>query len=281
MEDVEKLHFSKEELFARGGRVLHQFGVPSTYKIHTHDFYELFLVPKGRAVHRINGRAQLLTAGAFVLVRPRDVHKYEFLGNADFEVLNIGIPEPVFCAVCDYLCVDRARFDAPELPPLCVLSGYALSDAQHKLLRSNRFDAPEDGARYMLSVFPYFVQLFLTDALPEAAFPAWLSQLLEKMDAPENYTAGLPRLLELANMSQEHLTRSFRRFIGTTPTAYINAKRLSLAARLLLEGELSVLDVSTACGFNSLSRFYKLFSARYGCAPKAFCRASAGETDST
>ena len=51
MSDVELLHFSEENLHTgEGARVLHQCGVPATYKIHTHDFYELFLVPKGSAV---------------------------------------------------------------------------------------------------------------------------------------------------------------------------------------------------------------------------------------
>ena len=89
------------------------------------------------------------------------------------------------------------------------------------------------------------------------------------MERRENYTTGLSRLLALANMSQEHLTRSFRRYIGMTPTEYINGKRLSLAAQLLCRGH-AVIEICGACGFNSLSRFYRLFTERYGCAPKAF-----------
>ncbi len=89
--------------------------------------------------------------------------------------------------------------------------------------------------------------------------PQWLSGLLEEMDERENFVAGLPRLLALAHMSQEHLTRSFRRYLGVTPTAFINAKRLGLAAELLLTTETPVIDVGGLCGFNSQSRFYRLF----------------------
>lgn len=269
-DEIERLHFSEEKLRRDGGRVLHQFGVPSTYKIHTHDFYELFLVPKGSAVHVINGRSQLLTEGSFVLIRPNDVHRYEFFNNDDFEIIDIGIPTGVFLRLCAYLGVDRAVFDVPELSLHCVLSGYTLKDVKRKLLKSLQFEDPAAGSIYMLSIFPFFVQLFLSNPAPEAVLPQWLSALLEKMDEPENYIAGLPRLLELANMSQEHLTRSFRRYIGLTPTAFINAKRLGLAARLLLESDTPVIDVGGACGFNSLSRFYRLFTERYGCPPKSF-----------
>ncbi|MGN0478218.1 MAG: helix-turn-helix domain-containing protein [Hominenteromicrobium sp.] len=268
--EIECLQLTEEILQESGGRVLHQFGVPSTYKIHTHDFYELFLVPKGSAVHLINGRSQLLTEGSFVLIRPGDVHRYDFFNNADFELLDIGIPTTLFTRLCAYLQLDRAQFDAPALPLHCVLSGSTLSDVKNKLLKSQQFRDPKAGTLYMMSLFPFLIQLFLLSPAPEAFLPQWFSALLEKMDEPENYIAGLPRLLELANMSQEHLTRSFHRYIGLTPTAYINGKRMGLAARLLLESDMPVIEVGGACGFNSLSRFYRLFSERYGCPPKAF-----------
>lgn len=267
---IERLRLTEEMLGQSGGRVLHQFGVPSTYRIHSHDFYELFLVPQGSAVHLINGRSQLLTEGSFVLIRPGDVHRYDVFSNADFELLSIGIPATLFARLCEYLQLDRAQFDAPALPLHCVLSGSTLSDVKNKLLKSQRIRDAQAGALYMSSLFPYLVQLFLVSPAPEALLPQWLSALLEKMDEPEHFTAGLPRLLALANMSQEHLTRSFRRYIGLTPTQYINGKRMGMAARLLLEGDLPVIEVGIACGFGSPSRFYRLFTERYGCPPKAF-----------
>ena len=283
-DEIERLQLTEEALRASGARVLHQFGVPSTYKIHTHDFYELFLVPKGSAVHLINGRSQLLTEGSFVLIRPGDVHRYAFFNNADFELLDIGIPVSVFERLCDYLRLDRAQFDAPALPLHCVLSGSTLSDVKQKLLKSQKFRDKDDGALYMMSLFPFLVQLFLERPAPEAFLPPWLSALLEKMDDPENFIEGLPRLLALANMSQEHLTRSFHRYIGLTPTSYINGKRLELAAHLLLESDVPVIEVGDACGFNSPSRFYRLFTERYGCPPKAFrgtFRTNASHSDSS
>lgn len=269
-DEIVRLHYNEAELRRDGAKALHQFGVHATYKIHTHDFYELFLVPKGSAVHAVNGRSQLLTEGSFVLVRPNDVHRYELFNSDAFEIIDIGIPETLFLKICGYLDVERSVFDAPALSPHCVLSGAVLSDVQRKLLHSGRVENPEDGYRFMRSVFPYLVGLFLTAPAPETQLPQWLSALLEAMDERENFIAGLPRLLALANMSQEHLTRSFRRYLGATPTAFINAKRLGLAAELLLTTETPVIDVGGLCGFNSQSRFYRLFTERFGCPPKAF-----------
>lgn len=267
---VTLLRFTEDEMRRVGGRARRQFGVSSTYKIHTHDFYELFLVLRGGAVHAVNGQTQMLTEGSLVLVRPWDVHKYEALEKDDFEMVNMGIPENVFLRVCACLDIDRGLFDQPPLPPGRTLSGPLLADAGQKLLESGAMADPEKGYRHMLSVFPYLVGLFLSVPEARTTVPAWFSRLTEQMERPENFIAGLPRLLCLANLSQEHLTRSFRRYLGTTPTAFINEKRLGLAAELLLTGDASVVDLCGRCGFNSQSHFYRLFTQRYGCPPKAF-----------
>lgn len=267
---IEQLTLTEDDLRRTGSRVLHQFGVLSTYKIHSHDFYELFLVPRGRAIHCVNGRTQLLTTGSFVLIRPGDVHRYDFLNQADFEILDIGIPKSVFERLCAYLNMDRTALDTPALPPHRVLSGSALGDVERMLKRNENPESAENGFRYALSIFPYLFHFFLTDEPPENELPRWLSALLARMDEPENYVAGLPRMLELACMSQEHLTRSFRRYLGVTPTAFINGRRLGMAAELLLSGQTPVIDVGGLCGFNSQSHFYRLFSERFGCPPGAF-----------
>lgn len=264
------LRLTEEVLRQTGAKALHQYGVHSTYRLHTHDFYELFLVPQGSAVHVVNRQTQLLTEGSLVLIRPADEHRYEFLNNSGFEIINIGIPMSVFLRLCGYLDVDRTQFDVPPVPPLRVLSGGVLRDAQRKLLENESIADPEISYRHMLSVFPYLVGLFL--AIPEDAnrLPPWLSELLDQMERPEHFIPGLPHLLALANLSQEHLTRSFRRYLGVTPTEFVNAKRLGYAAELLLTQDLPILEVAARCGFNSPSHFYRLFTQRYGCPPKAF-----------
>lgn len=269
-EMVELLHYSEDDLLNNGGRVLHQFGVHVTHALHTHDFYELFLVASGCAVHVINKQTQIITEGSFVIIRPWDTHKYSILKNDDFELYSIGIPFSVFLRLCTYLNIDKKIFDEPTLPPHRLLSAASLSDVQKKLSESDHIEDPKAGFLYMLSVFPYLVGIFLAAPTSKSTLPLWFSDLLKKMEEPENLIVGLPRLLTLANFSQEHLNRSFRRYLGITPTMYINAKRLELATDFLLTSDIPIIEISGQCGFNSQSHFYRLFTERYGCSPASF-----------
>ena len=43
---------------------------------HWHNYYEMFLILDGSTQHQFNGTIQHLSEGAFVFIRPCDVHRY-------------------------------------------------------------------------------------------------------------------------------------------------------------------------------------------------------------
>jgi len=57
-----------------------------------------------------------------------------------------------------------------------------------------------------------------------------------------------------------------------TLAAYIDERRLALAARMLTESQLSISEISNRCGYGSVNSFYKAFKRRHGVAPSAMQR---------
>lgn len=270
--EIERLTLTDADLRAGDG-VLHQFSVPETYKIHTHNFYELFLVPKGKAIHQVNGDNQFLTEGSFVLMRPDDIHKYAFFNDYDFEIINLGITKSMFEDIWTYMQLDAADITSSGLPPHVILSGYILSDAKWKLLQTNKIKDKDMRYSYIRSILPGLAYLFHDSHLAFAQkghIPKWFADLLEEMNKPENFIEGLPRLIRSASMSQEYLNRAFRKYIDMTPTEYINIKRVNHAVSLLVLEDQPIIDISSACGFNNLSHFYRVFGKQFGCSPKKF-----------
>jgi len=111
-----------------GVSFLCQRSVHETFRLHNHDFYEFFYIVKGKAIHNINGENQILSKGDFVLIRPDDTHKYEFLDNFDFEIISVGFSCKNFLAAVKMMGIKPNVFTDSEMPPVINLHGYNLTD---------------------------------------------------------------------------------------------------------------------------------------------------------
>ena len=87
-----------------------------------------------------------------------------------------------------------------------------------------------------------------------------------------NYThdVSLKDLAGLVCMSEDSFSRFFKNKTGRTPNRYLIDYRLGIAARLLLDTQLSVAEIGYSCGFNTLSHFNRLFRESKGCTPSEF-----------
>lgn len=252
--------------------LLHQFHVFETYGLHMHEFYEVFYVVRGQAMHEVNGSAQVVGEGSLVFIRPDDQHCYRYLARSDFEFINVNITPELTERTFSYLRLPRAEFDSPALPPTVRLTGARHTEMRRKFTELAGM-APGPARRQAFCALLPEVLLTLRTVQDEAdaqVVPRWLSEVLRRLDQPASFTQGLPELLRMTSYTQEHLTRSFRRYVHMSPTAYINQKRLSYAAELLVTGEDAPPEVAQRAGFHNLSHFYHLFRQQYGCTPLQF-----------
>lgn len=70
-----------------------------------------------------------------------------------------------------------------------------------------------------------------------------------------------------AYVSVSTIQRAFERFFGISPGQYLIRERLRHALELLSESELSVKEISFACGFTDEKYFSRAFKKKYGYPP--------------
>lgn len=252
---------------------LHQVSVKETFQCHTHDFYEFFYVLKGKAIHDINGQKIALSQGTLVFIRPADVHHYSFINNYDMEMLSIGVECGLVQSACNFLGMDIQEFVKPDLPPQITYAGGSHWDMSEKLLLINKKARGQERRQYFLSILPELLyQMKFAREQQDKIIPLWISSLMEEMSRTENFVEGLSKMIDLSGVSQEHLNRSFKKYLELTPTAFINMKRIDYSAELILEGKENILDICYMCGFNNVSYFYQIFKETYHCTPKQFVK---------
>ena len=91
--------------------------------------------------------------------------------------------------------------------------------------------------------------------------------IIEEMEKNLEDPLSPSLLAKQAGLSTRQLERLFRRYLDRSPKRYCLELRLKKARSLLLQTEMSVINVALACGFTSPSHFSKCYRSFYGRTP--------------
>ena len=94
-----------------------------------------------------------------------------------------------------------------------------------------------------------------------------LSQVIQKMEQNIEEPISPSTLARNVGMSTRQLERLFRRYLNRSPKRYYMELRLQKARNLLMQTDMSVINVALACGFASPSHFSKCYRAHYDTTP--------------
>ena len=94
-----------------------------------------------------------------------------------------------------------------------------------------------------------------------------LSQVIQIMEANIEEPISPAILAREVGMSTRQLERLFRRYLNRSPKRYYMELRLQKARNLLMQTDMTVINVALACGFASPSHFSKCYRAHYQTTP--------------
>ena len=81
---------------------------------------------------------------------------------------------------------------------------------------------------------------------------------------------NVDRLADLLCLGRTTVYNRTKSIMGVSPNIYIQNERLRIAAKLLLEGEYTISEISEKVGFSDSTYFYKCFKNKYGIAPSKY-----------
>lgn len=94
-----------------------------------------------------------------------------------------------------------------------------------------------------------------------------LSAVIQIMETNIEEPISPSILAQDVGMSTRQLERLFRRYLNRSPKRYYMELRLQKARNLLMQTDMSVINVALACGFASPSHFSKCYRAHYDTTP--------------
>jgi len=269
----------KESNYFRNGVEMHYALLQTAENIgprlHTHEFFEIFLLTEGQIRHVINGKSMVLSNGTLTFIRPSDAHYFRPVRQSDCQMINLAVSRGAISDLFVYLGdgFPARQILEPILPPEIKLTRPMKLQTQTKFEQLNAI-SPDETARkqtalriFLFDLATQFVQLTTPY---DTGLPNWLAHACEQMQEKENFVQGVPKMTELASVSAEHLSRTMKRYLDQTPTQFINQVRLNFVVNQLVHGDRPIIDIAADAGFLSLSYFYKLFKNRFEMSPNVY-----------
>jgi len=247
------------------------------YLEHSHDYFEIFIILKGLMRHRLNDEIQNLPAGTLCLIRPDDKHSVSSaVSSEELHIINIVFTEKVFNQSVLFVNQEfKLECDNKDFfAPLSLTNDErVLLENKIAILKKAMFPALK------ISLFKSFLQDVLLlisqrNFSGQRAVPEWLSRAREKMRRKENFLRGLEYFIEISGKTQEHLTRTMKRYYKETPQAYLIHLRIEEAARLLRNTQLSLEEIMYRTDFQNMSYFRRCFKRYYGDPPRRYLKKS-------
>jgi len=94
-----------------------------------------------------------------------------------------------------------------------------------------------------------------------------LTKIIQFLNTNYQHKIELEKVAEIANLHPAAFCRFFKEKTGKSLSEYLNNMRIGYACRLVIEGKLSVSQISYESGFNNLSNFNRTFKKYTGFTP--------------
>lgn len=240
---------------------------------HTHDFYELLLIAKGKQLLIANDTKLILEEGSLTLIRLQDIHYKQYL--SDGWHINVAFSKETMNELLIYLGdgFPKEQLLHSNTPPSLMLMHTEKKLIQARMEALNLINANESNSvktNLRILLFELLTKYFTLSKVHDSDMPTWIETILLEMKKKNNFTQGLPALLSLANIGHAHLCRLFKKHINTTPIEFINEQRINYGINLLSHSDMDIVSISMECGFPSLSHFYHVFKEKTGTTPAQY-----------
>lgn len=252
-----------------------------THVLYRRDFWKIFYIYSGTGILVINGKRYPFGPGFICLIHPDDLTTFEL--ESDITLSNILFQKKVIADWLGELKGDNDFFSIFEIPHQ--ETRHMIRD-QLYLINSNRKiqTLVQEMRREYLRNDPnsaMMLKLYLTELLirmtrlssrtfsrkRRGSMIAYvLSRIEQNYMEPFDYQKAAADL----GITHIHLCNTYRKEYGESIGQTLFRIRIKNTKRLLLETKKPVIEISTLCGFNDLSYFYRAFRKETGISPGEF-----------
>lgn len=243
--------------------------------IHFHHAYELIYVESGSASVKINNCEYTVKEHSMIVISNLEEHSTHVLTTPyqrcfvilDTEQTDRMVSSPELMSIFKNRSADFCHIFEMEKEHKNVLHIF------NELLNSFQQDMDFKGEYQAALITQLLVMMYNLSGKSQLNLKNTRKEIFAVQKYIEkNFTKNL-LVSEIAShfyLDHCYLTHSFKQVTGYSPKEYILLNRLSYAKQLLLQTDLSVLQVSEQSGFSDVNNFIRYFKREFSVTPKRY-----------
>ncbi len=252
--------------------LLHTYYVQHAYPRHSHDYYVISLIERGRQSFTHKGTKYLTPPGGVILINPGAVHTGEAVDEQGFELRSL-YPTTSQMQIAVYELTGRHQM-LPFFNEVRVDHRWATKSvlALHQALSegANRLECESRFIRTMAQLIKRYADISSTEEQPGKEKRA-IQQARRYIDERFAQGISLNELAQHVALSPYYLLRVFRHEVGMPPYAYLESVRIRQAQRLIETGK-PLAEVAIEVGFSSQSHMTRCFKKIIGATPGQYAQ---------
>ena len=249
--------------------------------LHWHDEMEIIYVKRGQGCVTVDCEQYEVSGGTIVLILPGQLHSIEQLDELSMEYENIIFNAAMLLPRTEDS--SSTGFLRPFLNgQIFIPSVYTVDSEQHAAL-SACLDACDEICKTKPEGYDLFIKgkLFeffyiLSNQCQIEKNPRTAKSLdklkiiLKFVENSYMHKITIAEVADRIDFSESHFMRYFKKNMGTSFVDYLRDYRLTMAARLLLQSDDTILSIAEEVGFDNLSYFNRAFKKKYDMTPREY-----------
>lgn len=256
---------------------VHDRSIHHASPFHKHEEYEFYLFLNGDAVFFTESHGYKLSPGDLFIIPPQLWHRAQTFEDQIYERVYLNLP---LDAIIEFSTSETNLTQILPLPKnqpkILQLHTAACTQFTKSIDQIIRLKASQT-IGYDIQINLILIELLLQlnryeyseSTINHVALPIMIVDLIAYIDRHLTGNLSLKKMSQALHLSESHLSRSFKKFMGLTLQDYITNKRIDKAVELLKDGA-SVQDAAYASGYENYAHFIRSFKKNMGLSPGKF-----------
>lgn len=246
------------------------------YPLHTHKGYcEFVYVLRGHFIHSVNEQRLDHAEGMLFFIRETDCHE---LAGHNFSLVNIPF-NTAWLKDMEAFWKHRGFISAllcHNGPLRAMVPEDTRPQFERTIQKLMAYVTKPDGVIFfsrflILTLADYFLNYLWKAHGRPSSIPDWMQEVTRWIEESESLERlDVAALVKKCARCPEHVSRSFKKHLGLTPSQYINKCRLQRAAHLLVNTNYPVTEICYSIGYENLSYFHRLFRQAFDLPPRSY-----------